>query len=76
MLFFVAYLGALVISEATATAQTWFLGYWASQYTIEPPIEVPVIRYALFTITIPSPHRSNLFYSIVILAFTVRLLVS
>lgn len=42
LLFFVAYVGALVLVSSTLATQTWFLGYWASQYKTEPPIEVPV----------------------------------
>ncbi|KAK0238173.1 hypothetical protein EDD85DRAFT_833297 [Armillaria nabsnona] len=32
MLFFIVFLSAYILQEVLATAQTWFLGYWASQY--------------------------------------------
>jgi hypothetical protein len=34
--------GSLLICDALLTAQTWFMGYWAEQYTIDPPREVNV----------------------------------
>lgn len=40
--FFLAFLGGLVLTEISNTLQTWYLGYWASQYDKHPPSEVPV----------------------------------
>ncbi|TFK30740.1 ATP-binding cassette transporter [Coprinopsis marcescibilis] len=43
--FFFIYIFGLILCEAALAIQTWFLGYWASQYTILPSIEVPVFKY-------------------------------
>ena len=34
----------MVITPAMETFETWYLGYWASQYT-DPSADVPVFRY-------------------------------
>ncbi|KXN81115.1 ATP-binding cassette transporter abc4 [Leucoagaricus sp. SymC.cos] len=44
-LFFVSFLGGLLISDLITTFQTWYLGYWASQYETHDPSEVPVPYY-------------------------------
>lgn len=44
-LFFFAFLGGLVVSDVFMTFQTWFLGYWASQYENHPASEVHVLRW-------------------------------
>lgn len=41
-MFFLAFLGGLVLVELTNTLQTWFLGYWASQYDDHPAADVRV----------------------------------
>ncbi|KAK7056504.1 hypothetical protein VNI00_003060 [Paramarasmius palmivorus] len=38
------YVGSLMVSGALNVAQTWYLGYWATQYELMPPSEVPVLR--------------------------------
>ncbi|TFK19880.1 ATP-binding cassette transporter [Coprinopsis marcescibilis] len=45
LLFFFAYLLGIVFSEAAQAVQTWFLGYWATQYGTNPPSEVPAERF-------------------------------
>ncbi|KAK0480768.1 hypothetical protein IW261DRAFT_1474488 [Armillaria novae-zelandiae] len=41
MLFFVVFLSAYIVQQVLGTAQTWFLGYWASQYDkVRDPSEV------------------------------------
>ncbi|KAG6908669.1 hypothetical protein DXG01_003683 [Tephrocybe rancida] len=40
--FFMVSVGGLTLSEASNTIQTWYLGYWASQYEDHPPSEVRV----------------------------------
>lgn len=45
MLFFVAYLGAYAFQELATTLQTWFLGYWASQYDEHESADVPALKY-------------------------------
>jgi hypothetical protein len=42
LLFFSAFLVGLGLTDAALTLQTWFLGYWASQYDTHSPEEVPV----------------------------------
>ncbi|EKM83611.1 hypothetical protein AGABI1DRAFT_66408 [Agaricus bisporus var. burnettii JB137-S8] len=44
-LFFVAFLGGLLVVEFINAFQTWFLGYWASQYERRPASEVSVFYY-------------------------------
>ncbi|KAH6916807.1 ATP-binding cassette transporter [Coprinopsis sp. MPI-PUGE-AT-0042] len=39
-----SYLAFMFLSEMTLAGQTWFLGYWAWEYTVYPPSDVPVIR--------------------------------
>ncbi|SJL07707.1 uncharacterized protein ARMOST_11057 [Armillaria ostoyae] len=46
MLFFIVFLSAYILQQILATAQTWFLGYWASQYDGDrDPSEVNVFYY-------------------------------
>ncbi|PBK89786.1 P-loop containing nucleoside triphosphate hydrolase protein [Armillaria gallica] len=46
MLFFIVFLSAYILQEILTTAQTWFLGYWASQYDGDrDPSEVNVFHY-------------------------------
>ncbi|KAJ3523042.1 hypothetical protein NMY22_g11626 [Coprinellus aureogranulatus] len=45
LLFFSAFLVGLGLTDAALALQTWFLGYWASQYDNHPPGEVPVALY-------------------------------
>ena len=44
MLFFVGYLGAYMVQELASTVQTWYLGYWASQYDIHAPADVNALQ--------------------------------
>ncbi|KAJ3564413.1 hypothetical protein NP233_g8310 [Leucocoprinus birnbaumii] len=44
-LFFLSFLGGLFISDLISTFQTWFLGYWASQYETHHPSDVSVPYY-------------------------------
>ncbi|RDB25958.1 ATP-binding cassette transporter abc4 [Hypsizygus marmoreus] len=44
-LFFFASAGGLVLSQLSDTAQTWYLGHWASQYETRPPSEVNALHY-------------------------------
>ncbi|KAG2023135.1 ATP-binding cassette transporter [Coprinopsis cinerea AmutBmut pab1-1] len=47
-MFFILYMTGIVLCEVVSVAQTWWLGYWASQYSIHPPSEVPVSWYLGF----------------------------
>ena len=40
--FFVVVIGACFVGKLSDTAQTWFLGYWASQYETHDPSEIYV----------------------------------
>lgn len=42
MLFFAAYYGGLFVTHVFLASQTWYLGYWASQYEKRPGSEVSV----------------------------------
>jgi hypothetical protein len=42
VLFWVLFVGGLVLGQAVLAAQTWFMGYWAEQYDIYPPEQVNV----------------------------------
>ena len=42
LLFFSAFLVGLGLTDAALALQTWFLGYWASQYIDHPSEEIPV----------------------------------
>ena len=43
--FFAAFFGGLGLSETMMVIQTWFLGYWASQYSTHPASEVNAMGY-------------------------------
>ncbi|KAE9405641.1 hypothetical protein BT96DRAFT_955137 [Gymnopus androsaceus JB14] len=43
VLYFSVLLGMMLLTHAMGVVQTWFLGYWASQY--ERPGEVPIVFY-------------------------------
>ncbi|KAF8876209.1 multidrug resistance-associated ABC transporter [Gymnopilus junonius] len=45
ILFFVFVIGSFFINEWSLTFQTWFLGYWGSQYETHPPSEVDISYY-------------------------------
>ncbi|KAJ7275444.1 hypothetical protein B0H12DRAFT_1199540 [Mycena haematopus] len=45
LLFFTFFLTGLGLTELSNAVQTWFLGYWASQYTIHDSSEVDVFYY-------------------------------
>jgi hypothetical protein len=40
--FWLIFLGGMALCDTINTIQTWFLGYWASQYTDHDVSEVPV----------------------------------
>lgn len=42
VLFFVAFIGGLFISHSINAFQTWFLGYWGSQYEHRPTSDISV----------------------------------
>jgi hypothetical protein len=42
VLFWVLFVGGLMLSETFLTVQTWFVGYWAEQYDIYPPEQVNI----------------------------------
>ncbi|OCH87310.1 P-loop containing nucleoside triphosphate hydrolase protein [Obba rivulosa] len=44
-LFWITFIGALLLVDLAATLQTWFLGYWAQQYEDHDPNEVKVAFY-------------------------------
>jgi hypothetical protein len=44
LIFFVFVTGFALIT-LTATFQTWYLGYWASQYEYHSPQDIPVLLY-------------------------------
>ena len=41
-LFFATFVGGLFVTELLNATQTWYLGYWASQYNGRDPAEIPV----------------------------------
>lgn len=41
-LFWILFVGGLLLCDALLTVQTWFMGYWAEQYDIYPPEQVSV----------------------------------
>ncbi|KAJ3564973.1 hypothetical protein NP233_g7938 [Leucocoprinus birnbaumii] len=45
VLFFSSFLGGLFVSDMVSTFQTWFLGYWSSQYATHDPSDVSVPYY-------------------------------
>ncbi|KAI9061280.1 P-loop containing nucleoside triphosphate hydrolase protein [Trametes sanguinea] len=45
ILFWLIYVSGHVIRQSLANLQTWYLGYWASQYETHPPQEVQVQHY-------------------------------
>jgi hypothetical protein len=45
ILFFFTFVMGIGLCEAALAIQTWFLGYWASQYSVNPPHEVPILQY-------------------------------
>ncbi|KAJ6519437.1 hypothetical protein C8R45DRAFT_1066135 [Mycena sanguinolenta] len=45
LLFFTLFLTGLGLTELSNAVQTWFLGYWANQYTLQKPAEVDVFYY-------------------------------
>ncbi|KAF9078002.1 hypothetical protein BDP27DRAFT_1207896 [Rhodocollybia butyracea] len=45
ILFFVTWIATLTVSHLVVVSQTWYLGFWASQYEIKDPGDVPVALY-------------------------------
>jgi hypothetical protein len=45
LVFWVSFVGGLLISELASSLSTWFLGYWAWQYEQRPAWAVPVSFY-------------------------------
>ncbi|KAH7918845.1 hypothetical protein BV22DRAFT_1100101 [Leucogyrophana mollusca] len=45
LIFWIVFLGLMGSTYLINTIQTWFLGYWASQYEVHPPSEVKVPYY-------------------------------
>ncbi|KAK7025989.1 hypothetical protein VNI00_015819 [Paramarasmius palmivorus] len=41
----IIYAGGLLVSGILNVVQTWYLGYWATQYELLPPSEVPIFRH-------------------------------
>ena len=39
------FLSALVLAILVSVGQTWFVGYWSSQYEKHDPQDVPVVKY-------------------------------
>ncbi|KAJ3791300.1 P-loop containing nucleoside triphosphate hydrolase protein, partial [Lentinula aff. detonsa] len=62
--FFTTFFACLLASHLIGVAQTWYLGYWASQYDSHPPTEVPALYYLgvygiiflIWLITLSSAH--------------------
>ncbi|KAK0452213.1 hypothetical protein EV421DRAFT_1888046 [Armillaria borealis] len=44
-LFFGAFFGTFIVQQGLSTVQTWYLGFWASQYENHDPSEVNVFYY-------------------------------
>ncbi|KAJ7071475.1 hypothetical protein C8F01DRAFT_1317450 [Mycena amicta] len=68
LLFFGVFLFGLGATEVCQTLQTWFLGYWARQYSILNPADVDVFYYLgifciLLTIAMTVYALSFVFYS-------------
>ena len=45
LLFWIVFLGGLLLCDALMAATTWFMGYWAEQYGIHPPETVSIALY-------------------------------
>ncbi|KAI9449921.1 hypothetical protein BJY52DRAFT_1227472 [Lactarius psammicola] len=45
VLFWILFVGGLLLSGTLMTVQTWFMGYWAEQYDIYPPEQVNITFY-------------------------------
>ncbi|KAK0192591.1 hypothetical protein F5146DRAFT_1102469 [Armillaria mellea] len=44
-LFFAVFFGTFIVQQGLSTVQTWYLGFWASQYESHEPSEVNVLYY-------------------------------
>ncbi|KAF9024857.1 P-loop containing nucleoside triphosphate hydrolase protein [Hymenopellis radicata] len=44
-LFYTGFVGTFVLRQLTFTVQTWYLGYWASQYETRDAREVPALSF-------------------------------
>ncbi|KAH9166803.1 hypothetical protein EDB89DRAFT_2075434 [Lactarius sanguifluus] len=47
VLFWILFPVGLLLCDASLTAQTWFLGYWAEQYDIYPPEQIDITFYLI-----------------------------
>ncbi|KAH9019338.1 hypothetical protein EDB83DRAFT_2508436 [Lactarius deliciosus] len=45
VLFWIVYAGGMLLFSTLMTVQTWFMGYWAEQYSIYPPEQVDITLY-------------------------------
>ncbi|KAI0291829.1 hypothetical protein BC826DRAFT_1105763 [Russula brevipes] len=45
LLFWIVFIGALLLCDALLAVQTWFMGYWAEQYDLYPPETISVTFY-------------------------------
>ncbi|KAH9967588.1 hypothetical protein BC827DRAFT_1264378 [Russula dissimulans] len=53
VLFWAAFLGGLLLSDALMAATTWFMGYWAEQYGIHSPETVNITFYlSIYGVTV------------------------
>ncbi|KAH9041259.1 hypothetical protein EDB85DRAFT_1921835 [Lactarius pseudohatsudake] len=45
VLFWIVFVGGMLLCDTLMTVQTWFMGYWAEQYVIYPPDQVDITFY-------------------------------
>ncbi|KAK0192566.1 hypothetical protein F5146DRAFT_1040501 [Armillaria mellea] len=72
-LFFAAFLGAFSIQQLVGIMQTWYLGYWASQYDDHKSEDVPVFFYVVYVFgTIRASRSIHQMLMVSILSTTLR----
>lgn len=60
VLFWIVFIGGLLLCDAFVAGQTWIMGYWAEQYVLHPPESVNV---TLFVNTPVFPLLSSQFFA-------------
>jgi hypothetical protein len=48
IIFWIFILGGIFVTDLLNSFQTWYLGYWASQYDDHDSSDVPVFQYVAF----------------------------
>ena len=45
VIFWILFVGGLILCLTSQIVQKWFMGYWAEQYDINPPEQVNITLY-------------------------------